>query len=182
MFHTFANLTASESEVGWTVENRPHKGGSAIEQTWVTPVEFPFHGVITHWRYMTGYSVPFRAMVLRNVDSSGTLYDIIGINDIPAGEIDQILTYQVPDDERISVLAGDVLGFGWNIPGVKHTRDTDANTDGVVRLLYKQFSPDGYNVNDRIDASAYLPYVRAYSIKAIVSGIVNTIILNSLGK
>ena len=129
---------------------------------------------------MTGFSVPFRAMVLRNVATTGTdtLYDIIGINDIPAGEIDQILTYQVPDNERISVLAGDVLGFAWNSPGVRHTREGEANDDGALRLHYKQLSPDGFSVNDRFDVGTFKPYVRAYSIKAIVSGIVNSIILN----
>ena len=115
-------------------------------------------------------------MVLRNVDISGngTLYDIIGINDIPAGDINQIVTYHVPDDERISVLVGDVIGFGWNSPGAVHTREGDTNDDGVLQLLFRQFSPDGFGVNDRIDASTFIPYMRAYSIKAIVSGIVTS--------
>ena len=143
---------------------------------WITSVEFPYHGVITHWRFWRARSVPFRAMVLRNVDTicTDTLYIITGINDIPKGDTNQRLTYQVPDDERISVLAGDVIGFTWSIPALVNTWEGDANDDEVEDVYLKyNVSPDGFSVNDTIDTRAFTQHWRkAYSMKAIVSGIV----------
>ena len=111
-------------------------------------------------------------MVLRKVYTSGTLYDIIGINNIPAGDIEQVVTYQMPDDERIIVQAGDVIGFAWNSPGPKHVDLGNADDDDVETLLFSSLSPDDHKVNGRINASDTTTHLtRAYSIKAIVSGI-----------
>ena len=104
--------------------------------------------------------------------NSGDLYDIIGINDIPAGDKDQLVTYNIPDDERINVLAGDVIGFAWNSPGPKHVNQGKADDDDVEMLKYfPGLSPDDLNVNDKINASDKRTLVKAYSIKAIMSGI-----------
>ena len=174
LFFSFvAKVSCSESEVGWTVKDRDREGTANAAQTWVTPIRFPCQGVLTHWRYWAGRSAPFRGMVLRNVDNGGTLYDIIGINGIPASDIEQVVTYEVPADKRINVLAGDVIGFAWNSPIPKHINDGDHDDDDVVRL--KKFSmrpPDDLKVNERINASAFVSQpTRAYSIQAIVSGI-----------
>ena len=118
-------------------------------------------------------------MVLRNVDNGGTLYDIIGINDIPEGGIEQAVTYQVPANERINVQAGDVIGFAWNSPTPKHVNAGDLDDDDVLLLrLFDMRSPDDLQVNERIDASAdVLNPTRAYSIQAISSGIVTIAII-----
>ena len=168
-------LTASKLEVGWPVIDRPYPGNSE-NQMWITPVECPYDGVVTHWRYWRSRSVPIRFMVFRNVDtpSSDTLYDIIGINDIPEGDTNQALTYQVPDDERISVLAGDVIVFAWSIHAVFFNSRGD--DDEIPLLLTEDVSPDRFSVNDRIDTSGFLTVRRAYSISAILSGIVTIVI------
>ena len=171
--------SCSESEIGWTVKDRIHIGNAGAVQVWVTPLDFPCHGVVTHWRYWAKRSAPFRAMVLRNVDNGGTLYDIIGINEIPAGDINQEVTYQVPDNERVIVQAGDVIGFGWNSPVPVHVTQGEINDDDV--LLLKFFSkrpPNDLRVNDRINASETFSHQsRSYSIKAVVSGIFSTFLL-----
>ena len=118
-------------------------------------------------------------MVLRNVDNGGTLYDIIGINEIPAGDINQEVTYQVPDNERIIVQVGDVIGFAWNSPVPVHVNQGDSGDGDVIHLnFYNKRPPDDLKVNDRIDASdTFANKIRAYSIKAVVSGIVSIITL-----
>ena len=166
------SATCSDFEVGWTVKNRSRAGYLNVVQTWVTPMEFPCHGVVTNWRYWAQHSAPFKAMVLRKVNPSDTLHDIIGINNIPAGDTGQVVTYQVPDDERVVVQAGDVIGFAWNSPGPKHVVQGNSDDDDVETLLFSALSPDDHEVNDRIDASGTVTHqTRAYSIKAIVSGI-----------
>ena len=113
-------------------------------------------------------------MVLRKVDTSEFLYDIIGINNIPAGDIEQVVTYQVPDDELVIVKSGDVIGFAWSAPVPKHVDYGNEDDDDVETLTFSTRSPDVHKVNDRIDASATISgqtQTRAYSIKAIVSGI-----------
>ena len=160
------------SEVGWTVKNRHHVGNENAVHTWVTPKEFSRDGIVTHWRYWAGRSVPWRAMVLRKVDNESTIHDIIGINEIPAGDTNQVGTYQVPDDERIAVQSGDVIGFAWSSPGAKV--DTDLSVDDVETLkLFRKgvVSPDDLKVNVRINGT-FEEHHRAYSIKAIMSGIV----------
>ena len=165
------------TEVGWTVKNRHHVGSEIAIHTWITPKEFPSDGIVTHWRYWAGRSVPWRAMVLRKVDNEGTIHDIIGINEIPAGDIEQVVTYQVPDDERITVQSGDVIGFAWNSPGAKV--DIDLTVDDVETLkIFRPsvVSPDDLNVNFRLNGT-FAEYSRAYSIKAIMSGIVTIIMI-----
>ena len=114
-------------------------------------------------------------MVLRKVGNSGDLYDVIGINDIPAGGVEQVVTYEVPDNKRINVLSGDVIGFAWNSPGVKYVQQGQADDDDVETLkVFSAHSPDNLNVNYRLDG-AFNTYTRAYSIKAIMSGIVTIV-------
>ena len=116
-------------------------------------------------------------MVLRNVDNGGTLYDIIGINEIPAGDINQEVTYQVPDNERIIVQAGDVIGFAWNSPVPVHVNQGESDDGDVILLkFFSKRPPDDLRVNDIIDASdTFSHQTRSYSIKAIVSGIFSII-------
>jgi len=161
----------SDTDVGWAVANRVHTGNDVV-QTWITPILFTCHGVVTQWRYWSGRSAPFRAMVLRNVTADWTLFDIIGINDIPAGATEQVVTYQVPDNERIVVQEGDVFGFAWNLPAAKHVVEGNIGDYDVLSLMYVSGAvPDDLKVNDRLDATGtFTNMIRAYSIQAVVAG------------
>ena len=131
----------------------------------MTTRDFKCHGVVTQWRYWPARSVPFKAMVLRKVHGSDdTKYNIVGINAIPDGAIDQSLIYQVPDNERISVQIGDVIGFAWNSPAVKYSKNPDAEDVYMI----KNIPMTNLKVNDTL-----VPYknrTRAYSIQAVISG------------
>ena len=70
-------------------------------------------GQVTEWRYQGKHSNGFRAVVWRPVDASATQFRIVGINDIPAGPINSPVTYIVPKSQRITVKAGDVIGWSF---------------------------------------------------------------------
>ena len=53
----------------------------------------------------------------RPFNGSDILYEVVGINDIPAGPIDIPVTYVVPENERITVMPGDMIGWSFG-PGV----------------------------------------------------------------
>ena len=89
---------------------------------------FLCNGQVTEWRYQGKTSNEFRAIVWRPVDGPHTQFRIVGINDIPAGAANTPVTYTVPENERITVRAGDVIGwsFGesvltYNIGGGHHS-------------------------------------------------------------
>ena len=70
-------------------------------------------GQVTEWRYQGKHADGFRAIVWRPVDDSGTQFRIVGINDIPAGPINSPVTYIVPRSQRITVNAGDMIGWSF---------------------------------------------------------------------
>ena len=161
----------SDTYVGWEVSDRAHDGTPNNQQIFITTREFKCHGVVTQWRYWPARSVPFKAMVLRKVHGSDeTKYNIVGINAIPDGAIDQSLIYQVPDNERISVQIGDVIGFAWNSPAVKHSQNLDNTGDTEDIYMIKNITDPMTNlrVNDTMDP--YETRTRAYSIQAVISG------------
>ncbi|XP_072026283.1 uncharacterized protein [Amphiura filiformis] len=161
--------TCSESEVGWTVKHRQRSGLTNNVQTFVTPIQFPCHGVVTQWRYWAGRSAPFKAMILRNVTADWTDFNIIGINNIPAGEIEQVVTYHVPDNERIVVEKGDVIGFAWNSPVPRAVLERDNENEDVMTIMRDRSAvPDDLQVNDRLIVDED-DEKRAYSIHAVVS-------------
>ena len=122
---------------------------------------------MSEWRYWAARAEPFRAMVFRNANDDGTLFDIVGINDIPAGPIRQAVTYQVPENERIVVRKGDVIAFGWeSLPVVEHGHAVDEQ----IPLLYKADYPiNSASVNDQLSVGT-TTLTRVYSIQAIVAG------------
>ncbi|XP_072026282.1 uncharacterized protein [Amphiura filiformis] len=160
--------TSSESEVGWTVKHRLRGGRDDNVQRWVTPIQFPCHGVVTQWRYWASRSAPFKAMIFRNVTADWTVFDIIGINNIPAGEIEQVVTHHVPDNERIVVEKGDVIGVAWNSPVPRMVDEGDDESEDAMTVMTDSSAvPDDLEVNDRLVINK--TRVRAYSIHAVVS-------------
>ena len=100
------------SSLGWLIKNRG--GPDSPGWTMVSPEkQFSCVGKVTEWRYQAKYSRAFRAIVWRPVDGSNTRFQIVGINDIPAGATNTPVTYTVPVDELITVEPGDVIGWSF---------------------------------------------------------------------
>ena len=68
---------------------------------------------VTVWQYQGKNSNAFRAVIWRPIDDSATQFRIVGINDIPAGPVNTPVTYTVPENQRITVNAGDVIGWSF---------------------------------------------------------------------
>ena len=97
---------------GWAVKDRSGPDGAGY--TMVSPdKEIRCDGLITQWRYRAKTSNPFRAIVWRSVPGSSTQFKIVGITDIPAGPINREVTFNVPEDQRFQVKAGDVIGWSF---------------------------------------------------------------------
>ena len=75
--------------------------------------KFPCDGLVTEWRYQAKRSSAFQAMVWRQIVGSDTQFQIVGINDIPAGAVNTTVTYTLPENESIIVRAGDVIGWSF---------------------------------------------------------------------
>ena len=78
------------------------------------------------WHYQAKISYGFHAMVFRPLDSSHTRYKVVGINDIPAGEINKPVTYNVAEGDRIKVQRGDVIGWSTEVIPFAYMIDSDA--------------------------------------------------------
>ncbi|XP_072041836.1 uncharacterized protein [Amphiura filiformis] len=99
-------------QAGWPVMPRGSEDNPGL--TMVAPDKhFTCKGQVTTWRYFCKASNPLRAIVFRPVEGSNTQFLIVGINDIPAGAIGTDVTYTVPEFERITVEAGDVIGWAF---------------------------------------------------------------------
>ena len=160
--------------VGWEVRDRPRIHNGVKSQVWISiEEEFPATGLVTHWQYWSGRSIPFRAMILRKVPgvaADDPQYDIIGIHDIPAADVtDQVVMYKVPTDQRVIVQTGDVIGFGWvNNGPVKFTNEGDADADDVSGMLQKELDPGSLLTGNRVSGVATIN--RGFAIQAITSG------------
>ena len=103
---------ATHCSAGWPITNRA--GPDSAGWTMVSPSQvITCDGLISEWKYQGKKSNPFRAIVWRPVAGSSTQFKIVGINDIPPGAINTEVTYQVPSDQRISVQAGDMIGWSF---------------------------------------------------------------------
>ena len=79
--------------------------------------QFSCYGKVTEWRYLGKRTQAFRAIVWRPINGSDIIFEIVGINDIPAGPIDTPVIYIVPENEQITVMPGDMIGWSFG-PGV----------------------------------------------------------------
>ena len=112
------------------------------------------------WRYQVTTSHGFQAIVFRPLDADHTPFKIVGINDIPAGEINTPVSYNVSESDRIKVQRGDAIG--WSFEKGTLPYDSTSNGDGsnVVRWIYTT----QYSLNDIITFASYGS--REYSIEA----------------
>ena len=163
---SFNTDPCSEASVGWQITNRAYPGTYANGQTWITPIQFTSHGVVSEWRYWAGRKLPFRAMVLRNATSDWTSFNIVGINDIPKAEATGKVSYVVPDNERIVVREDDVIGYGWEgYPVVEHGNAAD---EQLPLKYFTDFEINAAKVNDLL--SPPKTSTRVHSIQAVVAG------------
>ena len=66
---------------------------------------------------------------------SSTQFQIVGINDIPADEINQNIVYVVPENKRIRVKAGDMIGWAYTTEAaLQYSLSTDTADD--THLFY----------------------------------------------
>ena len=107
-------------------------------------------GQVTEWRYQGKTPNGFRAIVWRPVDDSATKFRVVGINDIPAGAVNTLVTYTVPKDQRITVEAGDMIGwsFGasvltYNVGGGFRVRWLSGNLHGSLQVNQERNIDDG---------------------------------------
>ena len=108
LLHTDGSCTA-----GWPIENR-ELVDTIPGMTMVSPDQkFLCSGQVAEWQYQGKHSHGFRAIVWRPMDDSAMKFLIVGINDIPAGDINAPVTYAVPKSQRITVKAGDVIGWSF---------------------------------------------------------------------
>ena len=150
---------------GWSIERR-ESVDSDDGWTMVSPdQQFLCNGQVTEWQYQGKKSNAFRAIVWRPVQGSATQFQIVGINDIPAGVVDTLVTYIVPENERITVKAGDVIG--WSFSGSVLTQ----NTGGSFHVRYTaQSTHETLRVGESVTINGGVEY-REYSIAAIVCNV-----------
>ena len=98
--------------------------------------QFTCDGLLVEWRYQAKASNPFRAIVWRPINGSDAEFQIVGINDIPAGDIDTPVAYTVPENERIEVKSGDLIGWSFGSSSLAF------DYGGDHRILWKR------NLND----------------------------------
>ena len=109
--------------------------------------------------------MPFRAIVWRPITGSTTQFQIVGINDIPAGAVNTPVTYAVPGNDRITVKAGDMIGWSFGDSIIAY------NDSGVNRIFWLGGSLHGsLQVNEVHTFSLSRETSREYSIAATVGG------------
>ncbi|XP_072033322.1 uncharacterized protein [Amphiura filiformis] len=123
---------------------------------------FLCRGQVTRWTYQGKSSETFRAIVFRPVEGSVTQFQIVGINDIPAGAVDTPVNYVVPENDRITVTKGDVIGWSFGGGVITHNGGGSYNVRWVGGNLHASLV-----VNQIVDINDGMG-VREYSIEATV--------------
>jgi len=122
--------------------------------------EFACGGEVTKWIYQGKYSRPFRAIVFRPIAGSTTQFKIVGFNDIPAGAANTQVDYIVPEQERITAEAGDVIGWSFGDGVITYNGGGDYNVRWVGGHLHS-----GLEVDQVLNINAGNG-LREYSIEA----------------
>ena len=147
---------------GWPIQNHPSSDASGW--TFVSPAKpIICNGEVSEWRYLAKQLHPFQAVIWRPVDAFESRYKVVGINNIPKGSaIDQTTIYSVPSNERISVKAGDMIGWSFGGPAGVIAASFDSKYAAQVKMV-KGASLD---VNQSVDFKHTQD--RAYSIEVTV--------------
>ena len=104
-------LAEATCSSGWPIVN--HGIHDSSDWTFVSPSKYiQCNGFVVEWRYVAERLYPFKAVIWRKVEGFPSKFKVVGINEIPVGSVtNQEITYTVPENERISVKAGDVIGW-----------------------------------------------------------------------
>ncbi|XP_072017008.1 uncharacterized protein [Amphiura filiformis] len=148
--------------VGWPIEDR---GGPDSSGWTIVSPDQPFlcSGHVITWTYQGKFSGAFRAIVFRPTEGSVTEFQIVGINNIPAGAVNTPVTYTVPVNERIAVRAGDVIGWSFGDGVITYNNGGNYSVRWVSENL-----PASLEVNQIVDFN-YGVKPREYSIEATVT-------------
>ena len=126
--------------------------------------QFQCNGQVTEWRYQGKQPDAFQAIVWRPIAGSDIQFQIVGINDIPARPVNIPVSYIVPPNERITVRAGDVIG--WSFKNSALTWDKGG--DHRVRYLTNTSLLGDLQVNQVVNVTSG-DDKREYSITATVN-------------
>ncbi len=147
-------------EAGWPVVSR--HGPDVDGYTMVALDKRLCSGQVTKWTYQGKHSSPFRAIIFRPVPDSVTIFKIVGINDIPAGNVNTPVVYRVPKADRITVKEGDMIGWSFGTGVLTYNRGGGS----TIRYVGGNQHAD-LVANNTIDIDLG-PKSREYSIKATV--------------
>ena len=120
-------------------------------------------GQVTKWTYQGTTSLSFRAIIFRPVIYSDTTFTIVGINDIPAGPASAPVVYSVPEDDRIVVEEGDLIGWSFE-SGVL----TMTPYRGTTKVRWVGGNPSAGLVTGQVVDINSGVQIREYSIRATV--------------
>ncbi|XP_072048991.1 uncharacterized protein [Amphiura filiformis] len=153
--------SANGCKSGWPIVNRA--GPDSPGWTMVSPdQQFLCSGTVTKWTFQGKRSKPWRAIVFRPTEGSVTEFQIVGINDIPAGAVNTPVDYTVPESERIPVKSGDVIGWSFGGGVITWNRGGSYKVRWVRGNLHA-----GLAVNQTVNIKAGVQ-LREYSIEATV--------------
>ena len=108
--------------------------------------QFFCNGEVAMWRYQAIVSSGFQAIVFRPVNSDHTQYMVVGINNIPAGEINTPVTYNVPQGDRIRVQRGDVIGWSDGIGVLTYNHRPDSDLRNLLLWMKRSQFPALHDV------------------------------------
>ena len=158
----FYSINIAEScKAGWPVIYRPLVDSAGW--TMASPdQQLLCNGQVTAWTFQCKNYNPFRAIVWRPINGSATKFRIVGINDIPASPVYTPVVYTVPDNQRITVSSGDVIGWSFGDSVLAY------NSGGAYRVRWLGGNLHGsLQVNQVRDINTGVEY-RQYSIAAMV--------------
>ena len=145
LFHT-DNTCDDVNVVGWN--SAPRKKFDTAGWTVIfSGKPIPCDGEISQWMYWATVSKPLRAVVWRPTNAV-TVYTVVGINDIPAGVINEAAVYIVPKDQRIEVRQGDVIGVSWSDASPQTTWVVGGPGAAEIRW-YRDSDPSDLNVGSK---------------------------------
>ncbi|XP_072033072.1 uncharacterized protein [Amphiura filiformis] len=153
--------------LGWNLDTYRASTGDAGNNVFLVHNKgFPHDGVVTQWRFVATSTNSFKGIIFRHIPgTSGHIWEIVGINDIPGTDVYKVNTYDVPLEERIHVKQGDCFGFHFPTPVVW----MDHNNNDITGVRYNAISPLNIRKGSRLHISRGT--ARAYSLQLTVKSV-----------